>query len=271
MIRRRGFIGCERGRTQPRVMVGRDPIGIRIWCWEARLLLRVIARPRTGYGGPPTPDDGKPRGGVGPPPALRMTRRTKYHRAHFILMPMKLDPANPVWGGTISASHPSQSVIFESTVVTHETQTAHHRRKVPAKTTPHSNCPPTIPPPSCRRRSASTTCARHGNDLGGASPLRAAWREPLAHGNCVFARSVGRKPAANLGADEQEADTRPRGGVTRRRMGKPESQPYATMVNPPALEGRSIVLPWEISPLSRLPEQGAGNGTRRAGRSQQRP
>jgi len=45
----------------------------------------------------------------------------------------------------MSASHPSQSVIFESTVVTHETQTAHNRRKAPAKTTPNPNCPPTIP------------------------------------------------------------------------------------------------------------------------------
>ena len=36
-----------------------------------------------------------------------------------------------------------------------------------------------------------TTCARHGTDPGGASPLRAARPEPLAKGNCVTARWGG--------------------------------------------------------------------------------
>ena len=35
------------------------------------------------------------------------------------------------------------------------------------------------------------TCARHGTDLGGASPLRADWPEPLANGNRVAARWGG--------------------------------------------------------------------------------
>ena len=53
--------------------------------------------------------------------------------------------------------------------------------------------------------------ARHGVDLGGGSPLRADWPEPLAEGNCAAARrgGVGRKPEAKLGADEQKPDTRP--------------------------------------------------------------
>ena len=52
-------------------------------------------------------------------------------------------------------------------------------------------------------------CARHGADLGGGSPLRADWPEPLAEGNCAAVRRVGRKPKAKLGADEQTSDTRP--------------------------------------------------------------
>jgi hypothetical protein len=63
--------------------------------------------------------------------------------------------------------------------------------------------------PAARRADWYVRCARHGTDLGGASPLRADWPEPLANGNCCAAMRVGRKPAANLGADEQEPDTRP--------------------------------------------------------------
>jgi hypothetical protein len=37
----------------------------------------------------------------------------------------------------------------------------------------------------------STACAKHGTDLGGASPLRAGLPEPLAQGNCVTARWGG--------------------------------------------------------------------------------
>jgi hypothetical protein len=36
-------------------------------------------------------------------------------------------------------------------------------------------------------------CARHGADLGGVSPLRADWPEPLAEGNCVVARRGGKE------------------------------------------------------------------------------
>jgi len=50
----------------------------------------------------------------------------------------------------------------------------------------------------------STTCAGHGTEPGGESPLRADRPEPLAKGNCVTARSVERKLEANLGTDEQD-------------------------------------------------------------------
>ena len=57
------------------------------------------------------------------------------------------------------------------------------------------------------------------------------------------------------------------GGVTRRRMGKPKSQPDATRVNPAAIEVRSIALPWEIS----SPLQPIGDGSWWVERSQQKP
>src|SRR6185312_3601395 len=63
--------------------------------------------------------------------------------------------------------------------------------------------------PAARRADWYARCARHGTDLGGGSPLRGDWPEPLAKGNCCAAMRVERKPAANLGTDEQEPDKRP--------------------------------------------------------------
>jgi len=69
---------------------------------------------------------------------------------------------------------------------------------------------------------------------------------------------VGRKPEANLGADEQEPDTRLAGRGNPATDGKPDSQTDALHVNPAALERRISVLPREISP----PLQATGAGCR---------
>jgi hypothetical protein len=100
-------------------------------------------------------------------------------------------------------------------------------------------------------------CARHGIDLGGASPLRAGWPEPLADGNCVAAMRGGEEALRQ----NSELTNRNRipgrcGGVTRPRTGKPNGQTDTTRVNPAAVERRISVLPWEIS----LPLRLAGAG-----------
>jgi len=66
---------------------------------------------------------------------------------------------------------------------------------------------------------------------------------------------VERKPAANLGTDEQEPDKRPvwwEDPAANGEVHKPNGHP----VDPTAIEGRISVLPWEIS--SPLQTSGAG-------------
>jgi hypothetical protein len=52
-------------------------------------------------------------------------------------------------------------------------------------------------------------CARHGADVGGASPVRADRPVSLAEGNCVAARRGGKEAGRKIGDDEQEPDRRP--------------------------------------------------------------
>lgn len=116
--------------------------------------------------------------------------------------------------------------------------------------------------PSCSRMRASTTCTRHGADPGGASPLRAGRPEPLADGNCVTARWGGEEALRQTSVLTNRHRIQGRcSGVTRRRMGKPKGLTDTAQVNPAAIEGRSSVLPWEISRSFR--SSGAGNRRRR--------
>jgi len=47
--------------------------------------------------------------------------------------------------------------------------------------------------PGFRKDVGVFLCARHGADLGGVSPQRADWPEPLAEGNCVAVRWGGKE------------------------------------------------------------------------------
>ncbi len=62
------------------------------------------------------------------------------------------------------------------------------------------------------------------HSLGGGSPLLARQGEELAERQGCFGRpEIWRKPKANRWPDEQEADTRRHGGVSRRISAKPET------------------------------------------------
>jgi hypothetical protein len=82
-----------------------------------------------------------------------------------------------------------------------------------------------------------------GTSLQGASPERAGWPEPLADGNCVTARWGGEEALRQT----LELTNRNRiqgrcGGVTRRRMGKPESHTDTTPGKSGSIRGKEACL-----------------------------
>ena len=103
-------------------------------------------------------------------------------------------------------------------------------------------------------------CARHGADLGGASPLRADWPEPLAEVTALQRCRVGRKPEAKLGADEQEPDTRPVRWGNPQWTGKPKGESDTRTGKSGSARGKDQRFTLGDLPIS--PDVGAG-GRRR--------